>query len=109
MQYAKSLVAVLATIASALVAALTGDQYVSPVEWINVAIAAATALSVFTAPNVPFANATKAALATITAMLTLAVNLVADGETLSEWLQLGRRRPRRGRRVPRPQRAGVTA
>jgi hypothetical protein len=58
------------------------------VKWINVAIAAATATSVFTAPNVPFANFTKTALATIIAMLTLAVNVVADGVTLSEWLQL---------------------
>lgn len=88
MAYAKAIVAVFATIASAVVAALTGDDFVSNVEWINVAIAAAGALAVFTAPNVPGARVTKFTLAFIMAALTLGVNLIADGITISEWLQL---------------------
>lgn len=87
MAYAKALVAVLMTIVSAIVAGLTGDGIISPTEWINIAIAATTALAVFTAPNVPGAPVTKAALATIMAILTLAVNFIAGGVTLSEWLQ----------------------
>jgi hypothetical protein len=88
MSYAKSMVAVVATIASAIVAGLTGDSVISDVEWINVAIAGATALAVFTAPNTEFARITKFSLAFIMAALTLAVNLIVDGLTVSEWLQL---------------------
>lgn len=88
MQYAKALMAVLMTVASAIVAALTGDGLIGDVEWINIAIAAAAALSVFAAPNVPGARITKAVLAIIMAILVLAVNLIADGITISEWLQL---------------------
>jgi hypothetical protein len=88
MGYSKSVIAILATIVSAIVAGLTGDQTISPVEWINVAIAGATAASVFVAPNSPSGRLTKGALAFIMAVLVLAVNLIADGVTLSEWLQL---------------------
>lgn len=88
MQYAKALMAVVATIVSAVIAALTGDNHIGDVEWINIAIAGAAALSVFAAPNVPGARITKAVLAIIMGVLTLAVNMIADGITLSEWLQL---------------------
>jgi len=89
MNYAKALAAVVATILSGVIAALTGDSAISTTEWINVAILAAGALSVFTAANVPGAAITKAALAVITAVLMLAVNLVAGGLDVTEWLQLG--------------------
>lgn len=89
MNYAKALAAVLATVVSGVIAALTGDGAVDTVEWVNVAILAAGALAVFTAPNVPGARITKAVLAVITAVLTLAVNLIAGGLTITEWLQLG--------------------
>lgn len=89
MEYAKMGAAVVATVLSGLVAALTGDQVVDDVEWINLAILAVFALAVFTAPNVPGARYTKAALAVLAAVLTLLVNLIADGITISEWMQLG--------------------
>jgi hypothetical protein len=89
MNYAKALAAVVATILSAVIAALTGDSVIDTGEWINVAILAAGACAVFTAANVPGANLTKMVLAVITAVLTLAVNLVAGGLDLTEWLQLG--------------------
>lgn len=89
MTYAKALAAVLAAVLSAVAAAFTGDNYISPVEWINVAILGVSAASVFSAPNVPGARYTKAVLAVLAAVLTLAVNLIADGITVSEWLQLG--------------------
>lgn len=89
MQYAKALAAVVATVMSGVIAALTGDAVISPTEWINVAILAAGALAVFTAPNVPGATVTKAVLAVITAVLTLAVNLIVGGIDMTEWLQLG--------------------
>jgi hypothetical protein len=88
MQYAKALMAVVATVVSAVVAALTGDSFIGNVEWINIAIAGVAALAVFAAPNVPGARITKFVIAFLMAVLTLAVNLIADGITLSEWLQL---------------------
>lgn len=89
MNYAKALAAVVTTVLSAVVAALTGDNYIGAVEWINVATLAVGACAVFAAPNVPHARTTKAVLAVLTAVLVLSTNLIADGITVSEWLQLG--------------------
>jgi hypothetical protein len=90
MQYGKALAAVVATVLSGVIAAVTGDGIIGPAEWINVAILAAGACAVFTAPNVPGARVTKAVLAVITAILTLAVQLIVDGSLdLVDWMQLG--------------------
>jgi len=89
MNYAKAGAAVVATVLSAIVAALTGDGVVGDVEWINIAIAGVGALAVFAAPNVPGARYTKAVLAVLSAVLMLLTNLIADGVTISEWMQLG--------------------
>jgi 2-keto-3-deoxy-6-phosphogluconate aldolase len=87
--YAKLGAAVVATILSAIIAALTGDAVISSTEWINIAIAGVGALAVFSAPNVPGAPVTKTVLAVLSAVLMLLVNLIADGVTISEWMQLG--------------------
>jgi hypothetical protein len=89
MNYAKALAAVVATVLSAVVAALTGDGVIGDVEWINIAISGVGALAVFAGPNVPGARITKLVLAALSAVLVLAVNLIVDGVTVSEWLQLG--------------------
>jgi len=86
MAYAKSLLAVLVTAISAVVAAMT-DGVISNVEWINVGIAAAGAAAVFAAPNVPGAKYTKGVLAIIMAVLTFFVSAVTDGVSSAEWLQ----------------------
>lgn len=89
MQYAKAAAAVLAAGASAVLAALTGDQAISVLEWVNILIAVATAASVFTAPNVPGARVTKFVLAVIMTGLTAVVNIVgAEGTTDTSWWQL---------------------
>ncbi|AXH68765.1 hypothetical protein SEA_COMRADE_50 [Streptomyces phage Comrade] len=87
MAYAKSLLAVLVTVITAVVAAMT-DSVVSNVEWINVAIAGAGAAAVFAAPNVPGSRYTKAVLAIITAVLTFLVTVITDGVSTAEWLQV---------------------
>jgi phosphate/sulfate permease len=87
MAYAKSLLAVLVTVISAVVAAMT-DNAVSTTEWINVAIAGVGAAAVFAAPNVPGSRYTKAVLAVLTAVLTFIVTVVTDGITTAEWLQV---------------------
>lgn len=89
MTYAKALAAIVATVLSGVVAALTGDGAVDVQEWVNVVLLAAGAAAVFTAPNVPGARVTKAVLAVLTAVLTLAVNLITGGLDVTEWLQLG--------------------
>lgn len=87
--YAKLGAAVVATILSAIIAALTGDAVISDIEWINIGIAGVGALAVFSAPNVPGAPVVKTILAVLSAVLVLLVNLIADGVTISEWMQLG--------------------
>lgn len=87
--YAKAGAAVVATILAAVSAALTGDSVIDTTEWLNVAVLAVGALGVFAAPNVPGARVTKAVLAVLSAVLVLAVNLIAGGIDLSEWIQLG--------------------
>lgn len=89
MTYAKSILAVVAAGLSAAIVALTGDNTIGDVETINIAIAVVTAAAVFAGPNVPGATVTKMVLAVLGAVLTLAVNLIVDGITISEWLQLG--------------------
>lgn len=88
MNYAKSIAMVVATVISAIIAALVGDNAINAVEWVNIAIAAVGAAAVFTAPNVPGANYVKEVLAVLTAVLTLLVTVIVGGITLSEWLQL---------------------
>lgn len=88
MNYLKAVAAVVATVAAAVVAALTGDGVISNVEWVNVAIAGAGALAVFTAPNVPGARYTKLILAAISAVLVFLVSAITDGVTATELIQL---------------------
>jgi hypothetical protein len=87
--YAKAGAAVVATILSAVIASLTGDSVIGDVEWINIAISGVGALAVFAGPNVPGARVTKAVLAVLSAVLVLLTNLIVDGVTISEWMQLG--------------------
>jgi hypothetical protein len=87
MRYAKAGVAVLSAIVSAIVAAAV-DSNITTLDWVNVAIAGATAASVFAAPNVPHAPVTKFALAVIMAVLQTAVTLIADPHHTALWWQL---------------------
>lgn len=88
MNYGKAFAAVLATIISGVLAALTGDGAVSNVEWVNVAILAVGAASVFAAPNVPGAAYTKSVLAVLAAVLTVLTSAITAGISNTEWLQI---------------------
>lgn len=85
---AKTIVQILTAGASAAVVALTGDGGFSNVELINIAIAIVGAIGVYYVPNAANGPLAKSVVAGLMAVLTLAVNLIADGVTLSEWLQL---------------------
>lgn len=87
MAYAKFVLAVIVTVISGIVAALT-DGVVTNVEWINVAIAGVGAAAVFAAPNVPGARFTKSILAVLAAVLTFLVTGITDGISTAEWLQI---------------------
>jgi hypothetical protein len=88
MNYAKSIAMIVATVLSAIVAALVGDNAISAHEWVNVGISAVGAAAVFTAPNVPGAMYVKQVLAILAAVLMLLNNVIDGGIDLSEWLQL---------------------
>lgn len=89
MHIAKAIAAALTAALSALAGVLaSNDGELSTVGWINLAIVAVGAVNVYLGPNVPGASVTKALLAATAAVLTLAVDLLADGVTLAEWLQL---------------------
>jgi hypothetical protein len=78
-KYAKFIVIVVATILSALSAALVGDNAVIPEEWVNVAILGVGAAGVFAAPNV---------LAVLAAGLTVLATVILGGITTAEIIQI---------------------
>jgi hypothetical protein len=86
--YAKTVASIIATGIAAALVALTGDGQFSDIELINVAIAVVGAVGVLYVPNAPNGPVAKMVIAALMAVLTLAVNLIADGVTISEWLQL---------------------
>lgn len=88
MTYAKTVAQIIATGIAAVLVALTGDGQFSDVELINVAIAVVGAVGVLYVPNAPNGAVAKMVVSALMAALTLAVNLIADGVTISEWLQL---------------------
>jgi len=87
-KYSKAIMAVVATVLAAVVAALGGDGVISAVEWVNIAILAVGACSVFAAPNVPGAAYTKSVLAALAAGLVVLTSVITGGVTTVEWLQI---------------------
>jgi drug/metabolite transporter (DMT)-like permease len=89
--YGKFVVQVLATALVALIAALQDDR-VDAAEWINVVLAALTAVAVLGAGNTTEGvwRYTKVIVASAGAGLTLLASFVSDGGvvTASEWLQV---------------------
>jgi len=86
--YAKFGAALVATILSGILAALTGDQVIDPVEWVNIAAVGVGAVGVLYFPNVPSAPAAKAVVAALLAVLALLANLILGGLDFTEILQL---------------------
>jgi drug/metabolite transporter (DMT)-like permease len=79
-----------ATVLSAILAALVGDQAINPTEWINVFIGAAGVLAVYVVPNVAGSSAAyaKGFVAALSAVLVLLQSLISDGVSGTEWVQL---------------------
>jgi hypothetical protein len=87
-KYANLFTMVLATVLSAVLAAMVGDSIISPQEWANIAIIGVGALSVFTAPNIPGAKYVKTAIAFLTAVLTVLVTVIVGGIGTAEIIQM---------------------
>lgn len=90
MSYAKFLLAVVATVASAIAAAVT-DGHITSVEVVNIAIAGLGAIGVVIVPNLPdgVAAYSKAIVAALMAIATALVGfLMAGPVTTSEIVQL---------------------
>jgi hypothetical protein len=87
-KYAKFVAIVVATVLSAISAALFGDNIISPQEWVNIAILGIGAAAVFAAPNVPGAKYTKSILAALTAGLTVLASAIVGGVHTVEIIQI---------------------
>lgn len=87
-KYSKFIAVVIATVLSAVSAALLGDNVISPQEWVNVAILGVGAAGVFAAPNVPGAAYTKSVLAVLAAVLTVLASVIVGGVGTAEIIQM---------------------
>lgn len=87
MSAAKFVAALIGAVAMALVSVLT-DGRVTSEEWVQVAIAAVTALSVWVAANVPSMPAAKSVVAALLAVLNLLVAYITNGVSAQEWANL---------------------
>lgn len=84
-RYAKAAVAVIAAVATALVAVLTDDT-VTTSEWLQVAIAGTSAVVVWLAANVPDAPTAKTWAAATLAALQAVAAAITGGITGPEWI-----------------------
>mgnify|MGYP001572368165 CR=1 FL=1 len=87
-QYTKMIIAVLAAAGQVAYSSISGG--ITPVEWVNIAIAGATVLGVYYGPNVPgVAMYTKVAFAALMAGLMAAVQLAIDGFSAEDLKPIG--------------------
>lgn len=87
-RYTKAIVAIVAAVASYLVARFAGHAPLDDAAWHNVLFAASGAVTVFTAKNVPDGPATKAVMAAFAAIFAAVNDLFASGVAAPEWWQL---------------------
>lgn len=78
MPAAKFIAAIVGALAMAAVSVLT-DGHITAVEWVQIAIAGATAVGVWIAANVPSMPAAKTAVVVTLAVLNGLVAFIADG------------------------------
>lgn len=87
MSYLKLIVALVGAVVMS-VASFATDNTVTTEEWIQVAIAGATALGVWAAANVPQFTWAKTFVVVVLAVLNLLVSYITDGISTAEWLNL---------------------
>lgn len=85
-RYGKSLAAAAFAIITVVYSAISGDNHVEPVEWVNIAIAVATAFGVYFIPLDPRLRYGKTAVAVVLSALQVVTTVMLDGLDPSEWL-----------------------
>lgn len=78
-KYGKALVAVLTAVAVYAYQAFSGDNHIEPTEWVSIAIAGVTAISVYLIPLAPQAKWSKTAVAAVLAVLQVATTAILGG------------------------------
>lgn len=86
MKYGKSLAAVLTAAVVVAYQAMSGDQHISSVEWVSIAIAGVTAVGVYVIPMSPHAKWAKTAVAVVLAVLQVLVTAILGGIGADELL-----------------------
>jgi hypothetical protein len=76
MLYAKAALAVLVTVVLSITTAMVGDNPLTPVQWINVAISGISAIGVYYTPNVRGALYAKTIIAVLLAVLAFVATVV---------------------------------
>lgn len=87
-KYGKAIVAVLVAAIVYAYQALSGDNHISSVEWVSVAIAGITALGVYVVPLAPGAKWAKTAVAVVLAVLQVLTTVILGGLGTDEILLL---------------------
>lgn len=86
--YGKAIVAIVAAVLTIAYGALSGDQRIDAEEWVQIGIAAATAVGVYLVPLAPRYRWGKTAVAAVLAVLQALATVVLGGLDASEWIVL---------------------
>lgn len=86
-RYGKAIAAAIAAALMVLSSAVT-DGHVDAGEWVSIAIAGTTAVSVWLVPQLPSAAGAKTAVAAVLAVLQVAAATIVDGLSAADWVNL---------------------
>jgi hypothetical protein len=87
-RYGKALAAVVFAFLTALYSGLSGDDILEASEWVNIGIAAATAVGVYLVPLDPKFRWGKTAVGVILSVLQVMYTVVIGGLDSNEWIML---------------------
>ncbi|MGI5211871.1 hypothetical protein [Plantactinospora sp. CA-290183] len=87
-KYGKALVAVAGAALTVAYGALSGDQQIDPDEWLQIAIATATAVGVYLVPLTPQYRWAKTAVAVVLSVLQVLATVILGGLDSNEWIAL---------------------
>ncbi|MEV4759230.1 hypothetical protein AB0J86_29605 [Micromonospora sp. NPDC049559] len=87
-KYGKALAAVIGAALTVAYGALSGDQHIDPDEAVQIAIATATAVSVYLVPLAPQYRWAKTAIAIVLSVLQVLTTVLLGGLDSNEWIAL---------------------
>lgn len=86
--YGKAIAAVIGAALVVAYASLSGDGRIDPDEWVQIAIAAATAVGVYLIPLAPTLRWGKTAVAVVLGVLQVLTTVILGGLDSSDWIAL---------------------